>query len=67
VWSQIIDPRRAPANPWSSRSVEWLLPTPVPAHNFDTVPTFVSGPYEYGVPGAPPLIAPQTAPATLAD
>jgi cytochrome c oxidase subunit 1 len=67
VWSQIIDPVAAPQNPWHSRSIEWLLPTPVPAENFATVPTFVSGPYEYGVPGAPPLIAPTTAPATLAD
>jgi cytochrome c oxidase subunit 1 len=67
VWSQIIDPVAAPQNPWHSRSIEWLLPTPVPAENFATIPTFVSGPYEYGVPGAPPLIAPTTAPATLAD
>ena len=67
VWSQIIAPVAAPQNPWHSRSIEWLLPTPVPAENFATVPTFVSGPYEYGVPGAPPLIAPTTAPATLAD
>jgi cytochrome c oxidase subunit 1 len=67
VWSQIIDPVPALQNPWHSRAIEWQLPTPVPAEGFATVPTIQSGPYEYGVPNAPPIVAPAAAPATLAD
>jgi cytochrome c oxidase subunit I len=26
-------------DPWDSRSLEWMVPSPVPAHNFDEVPT----------------------------
>jgi cytochrome c oxidase subunit 1 len=26
-------------DPWDARSLEWSVPSPVPAHNFDTVPT----------------------------
>jgi len=49
--------RRIPAerNPWHSRGLEWQVPTPVPVHNFETVPEILAGPYEYGVAGAPPV------------
>jgi cytochrome c oxidase subunit I len=43
---------RAPANPWRSLTLEWQVSSPPPIFNFDTVPTVVGGPYEYGVPGA---------------
>jgi cytochrome c oxidase subunit 1 len=26
-------------DPWDGRSLEWMLPSPTPAHNFDVVPT----------------------------
>jgi hypothetical protein len=26
-------------DPWDARTLEWMVPSPVPAHNFDTVPT----------------------------
>jgi cytochrome c oxidase subunit 1 len=26
------------ADPWDGRSLEWMLPSPTPAHNFDEVP-----------------------------
>jgi cytochrome c oxidase subunit I len=26
-------------DPWDARSLEWMVPSPPPAHNFDTVPT----------------------------
>jgi cytochrome c oxidase subunit 1 len=29
----------ADADPWDGRSLEWMLPSPTPAHNFDAVPT----------------------------
>ncbi|WP_426574759.1 cytochrome c oxidase subunit I [Aquihabitans sp. McL0605] len=31
-----------PADPWDSRSLEWMIPSPTPAHNFDVVPTVQS-------------------------
>src|SRR5437660_9560150 len=48
---------RVPAaeNPWLSRGLEWQLPTPVPVDNFARIPVITSGPYEYGVAGAPPV------------
>ena len=27
------------ADPWDSRSLEWIIPSPTPAHNFDVIPT----------------------------
>jgi cytochrome c oxidase subunit 1 len=47
--------RRVPANPWGSRSLEWQLPSPPPPQNFERIPVVLSGPYEYGVKGAPPV------------
>jgi cytochrome c oxidase subunit 1 len=43
---------RAPGNPWRGLTLEWQVSSPPPIFNFDTVPTIVGGPYEYGVPGA---------------
>jgi cytochrome c oxidase subunit 1 len=43
---------RAVSNPWKALTLEWQVSSPPPIFNFDTVPTVVGGPYEYGVPGA---------------
>jgi len=43
---------RAPGNPWRALTLEWQVSSPPPVFNFDTLPTVVGGPYEYGVPGA---------------
>ena len=43
---------RASANPWRALTLEWQVSSPPPVFNFDSVPTVVGGPYEYGVPGA---------------
>jgi cytochrome c oxidase subunit I len=43
---------RAVANPWRALTLEWQVSSPPPIFNFDTIPTVVGGPYEYGVPGA---------------
>jgi cytochrome c oxidase subunit 1 len=51
VSSWVAGPR-APANPWRSLTLEWQVSSPPPIFNFDSVPTVVGGPYEYGVPGA---------------
>jgi len=55
VWSQIVRREPAEANPWQSKSIEFQLPTPVPAHNFDRIPVITSAPYSYGVEDAPPV------------
>src|SRR5437588_7287128 len=54
VWSQIVRREPAEANPWQSKSIEFQLPTPVPAHNFDRIPVISSAPYSYGTEDAPP-------------
>ncbi|HUZ20341.1 MAG TPA: cbb3-type cytochrome c oxidase subunit I [Acidimicrobiales bacterium] len=48
VWSIFIEPRRAPANPWGSRGLEWQTPSPVPFYNFERLPVILSDPYHYG-------------------
>jgi cytochrome c oxidase subunit 1 len=53
VWSIFIDPKRAPANPWGSRGLEWQTPTPVPFYNFERIPVVLADPYHYGEVGAP--------------
>ena len=43
---------KASANPWRSKSLEWLVSSPPPKYNFPVIPKVVGGPYEYGTPGA---------------
>src|SRR6266568_2030904 len=65
VWSLVFARIPAVENPWASRGLEWQLPTPVPIENFERIPVITSGPYEYGVAGAPPVadFAPAALPA----
>lgn len=39
---------KAEVNPWNSLSLEWQVPSPPPAHNFDELPVVTEGPYHYG-------------------
>ena len=55
IYSLFFNARPALANPWHARSLEWQVPTPVPAYNFDRVPVIVGGPYDYGIPNARPV------------
>ena len=32
------DPQPCPADPWDSRSLEWMVASPTPEHNFDEIP-----------------------------
>jgi cytochrome c oxidase subunit 1 len=65
IWSLVFVRQPAAENPWASRGLEWQIPTPVPVENFDRIPVITSGPYEYGVPNAPPVadFAPGALPA----
>jgi cytochrome c oxidase subunit 1 len=53
VWSLLFKREPAEPNPWHSKSAEWQLPTPVPVHDFDRIPTFDADPYPYGVEAEP--------------
>ena len=43
---------KAVDNPWVSRSPEWQIPSPVPAHNYDQPFVVVGKPYDYGLRGS---------------
>jgi cytochrome c oxidase subunit I len=55
IWSTVIVREREEGNPWQSRGLEWQVSSPPPPGNFARVPVVLSGPYEYGSPGAPPV------------
>ncbi len=40
----------AAGNVWESRSPEWQVPSPAPAHNYEYGLTVVGDPYDYGIP-----------------
>jgi cytochrome c oxidase subunit 1 len=61
VYSLLFARVPAPQNPWSSRSLEWQLPSPVPVHNFDRIPVISGDPYDYGSPA--PVAVPRPSPA----
>ncbi|MCC5913244.1 MAG: cytochrome c oxidase subunit I [Balneolaceae bacterium] len=42
--------KKAPANPWGSRALEWQVSSPAPLHNFDHTPVIIHGPYDYHQP-----------------
>lgn len=42
--------KRAGANPWGSRALEWQIASPAPPHNFDYTPVIIHGPYDYHKP-----------------
>jgi cytochrome c oxidase subunit 1 len=55
LWSTVLVREPETGNPWRSRGLEWQVASPPPPGNFARVPVVLSGPYEYGVPGAPPV------------
>lgn len=38
---------KAPMNPWGGKTLEWQIPSPPPAENFETIPVIEHGPYKY--------------------
>lgn len=52
VYNFIVSARRgevAESNPWNSRSPEWQLPSPIPAHNYEEQFEVIGEPYDYGL------------------
>jgi cytochrome c oxidase subunit 1 len=43
---------KAEGNIWNSRSPEWQVPSPMPAHNYAIPFKVVGEPYDYGLPGS---------------
>lgn len=43
--------KRALANPWGARTLEWLVPSPPPKENFEEIPVVDRGPYSFGEGG----------------
>ena len=40
-------------NPWDARGLEWSIPSPPTAHNFEETPVVTDGPYEYELQEGP--------------
>jgi len=53
IWSTGFARKKAAANPWNARGLEWQISSPPPPENFAHIPVVLSGPYEYGVKDAP--------------
>lgn len=44
----------APVNPWGGKTLEWTIPSPPPAEDFEEIPVIDYGPREFFKPQAPP-------------
>ncbi len=53
----------AEGNVWESRSPEWIIPSPAPAHNYPEQVHVIGDPYDYGLPGAPRYVEMEGRPA----
>ena len=49
IWS-IRNGKRAGANPWGARTLEWQIPSPPNYYNFKHVPTVYGLPYDFSTP-----------------
>jgi len=51
-FNSIKNGEKAEGNVWDSRSPEWQVPSPMPAHNYEQPFEVVGEPYDYGLPGS---------------
>jgi cytochrome c oxidase subunit 1 len=47
LWRGIRHGKPVGRNPWGAATLEWMVPSPPPHHNFDTEPVVTHGPYDY--------------------
>ncbi|HYH58821.1 MAG TPA: cytochrome c oxidase subunit I [Thermoleophilaceae bacterium] len=69
LYNMIVSWRHGPkaaGNPWRAHTIEWQVSSPPPIFNFDSIPTVVGGPYEYGIPGAQHAVFDDKKPAPAA-
>ncbi len=52
VYTSLRKGQAATGNVWNSRSPEWQVPSPMPAHNYEKEFRVVGEPYDYGLPGS---------------
>jgi cytochrome c oxidase subunit I len=50
MWWSFRSGKRAGANPWGARTLEWMISSPAPYYNYKTVPAVLSTPYDFGAP-----------------
>jgi len=50
MWWSFRNGKRAGANPWGARTLEWMISSPPPYYNYKTVPTVLATPYDFGNP-----------------
>ena len=48
--TSLLRGKRAPANPWHARTLEWQISSPPPYYNFKTIPAVLKNPYYFGEP-----------------
>jgi cytochrome c oxidase subunit I len=51
-FNSIKNGEKAEGNVWNSRSPEWQVPSPMPAHNYEQPFEVVGEPYDYGLEGS---------------
>ncbi|GAC1546926.1 MAG: cytochrome c oxidase subunit I [Candidatus Velthaea sp.] len=49
VWSYKKG-KKAGANPWGARTLDWMIPSPPPYYNFKRIPAVLATPYDFGNP-----------------
>jgi cytochrome c oxidase subunit 1 len=50
MWWSFRKGKRAGANPWGARTLEWMISSPAPYYNYKHVPAVLSTPYDFGSP-----------------
>ncbi len=48
--TSLLRGKKAPANPWNARTLEWQISSPPPYYNFKTIPAVLKNPYYFGEP-----------------
>jgi len=48
--TSLLRGKRASANPWNARTLEWQISSPPPYYNFKTIPAVLKNPYHFGEP-----------------
>ncbi|MDP1545422.1 MAG: cbb3-type cytochrome c oxidase subunit I [Anaerolineales bacterium] len=51
-FASVKNGEKADGNVWNSRSPEWQVPSPMPAHNYEQPFEVVGEPYDYGLEGS---------------